>query len=311
MPQRHVRSLGSFGILLLAIACARTDTITTPVARVASISLAVTNTKIAVREQAQIVPTFLDATGHTLVDVAGVTWSSSDPATVAVDQTGLIAGVSLGGPVTITASRDGVSGTATISVQPILQFSPLVASIGVDSVATLGVRLTDYMGATIGTAPATWTSSNTNIARVDSTGRLVGVAPGAVVITATYSGVQLTISVEVGVISLLDGTWAGSYIGRPGSVVVLFGEVRSFSFPITGGGCTAPFSATGHFAIVANRFSLNLPYQSTATGEFTDANLLNVAVSEVKVTQSAYSCSPGSAITVNGPIPAATFTASR
>ncbi len=311
MQPLRVRTLGPFGILLLAIACARTDTITTPVARVASISLAVTSTRIAVREQAQVVPTFLDATGHTLVDVAGVTWTSSDPATVAVDQTGLIAGVSLGGPVTITASRDGVSGTTTVSVRPILQFSPLVASIGVDSVAALGVRVTDYMGATIGTAPVTWNSSNTSVARVDSTGRLVGVSPGTVVITATCEGVELTISVEVGVVSPLDGIWAGSYIGRPGAVVVLFGEVRSFSFPITGGGCTAPFSATGHFAIVANRFSLNLPYQSTANGEFSDTNLLNVAVSEVKITQSAYACSPGSAITVNGPIPPAAITASR
>lgn len=52
-------------------------------------------------------------------DVCGVeravTWSSSDPTIATVNSSGQVTAVGVGGPVTITASRDGKQGTATIN----------------------------------------------------------------------------------------------------------------------------------------------------------------------------------------------------
>lgn len=45
-----------------------------------------------------------------------VTWSSSDPAVATVSGTGLVRGVAVGGPVTITATSEGISGTASVTV---------------------------------------------------------------------------------------------------------------------------------------------------------------------------------------------------
>lgn len=47
------------------------------------------------------------------------------------------------------------------------------------------------------TTTATWTSSNTTIATVSSTGLVTGIASGSAVITATYSNISGTDSITV------------------------------------------------------------------------------------------------------------------
>lgn len=64
-------------------------------------------------QSAQPTATATDASGNALD--RSVTWSSSDPAVVTADGDGLVTGVSKG-PGTITATSEGVGGTATIWV---------------------------------------------------------------------------------------------------------------------------------------------------------------------------------------------------
>jgi len=59
----------------------------------------------------QLSATTKDAQGNTLSSRA-ITWSSSAEAVATVNATGLVTGVSAGGPVTITATSEGQLGTA-------------------------------------------------------------------------------------------------------------------------------------------------------------------------------------------------------
>jgi Bacterial Ig-like domain (group 2) len=86
---------------------------------------------------------------------------------------------------------------------------------GLDAVLT-GVSTTYTATATLsdGTRAVTpeWSSSNTNVASVDSAGHLSGRAHGSTDVTASYAG--LTASKTVQVVNNYAGTWEGQYIIR-------------------------------------------------------------------------------------------------
>ena len=60
----------------------------------------------------------LDAANN-LLSGRTVTWTSSDATVASVDSVGVVVGGEVGGPVTITATSEGQSGSATISVTPV------------------------------------------------------------------------------------------------------------------------------------------------------------------------------------------------
>ncbi|MFA4837593.1 MAG: Ig-like domain-containing protein, partial [Dehalococcoidia bacterium] len=51
------------------------------------------------------------------MDITGVKWSSSNPAVASINNNGLAKGQSIGN-VIITATLDGIPGTATLTVNP-------------------------------------------------------------------------------------------------------------------------------------------------------------------------------------------------
>src|SRR5204862_8047129 len=65
----------------------------------------------------QLTATPKDANGNTLTGRV-VTWQSSNSAIASVNGSGLVSGVAAGGPVTITATSEGRSGTSAITVTP-------------------------------------------------------------------------------------------------------------------------------------------------------------------------------------------------
>jgi hypothetical protein len=72
---------------------------------------------VTVGSSAPLFATTLDAAGTALTGRA-VTWTSSNPALVSVSAGGVVSGVALGGPVTITATSEGISGRALVTVVP-------------------------------------------------------------------------------------------------------------------------------------------------------------------------------------------------
>ena len=115
-----------------------------------------------------------------------VTWTSSDPKVAKVDKTGLVTAVK-GGTATITASAEGGSLTLTCDVTVI----PRAESVTLDTkTKTLNEGDSFVLNATVNPSDAwdqriTWSSSDRNIATVNSSGRVTGVKDGTAVITVT------------------------------------------------------------------------------------------------------------------------------
>ena len=157
------------------------------------------------------------ATGHysdgsTQNVTTQATWTSSST-TVAtiVSTTGVATGVTAGGPMTITATLSGISGTASLTVTappppptpPTLQsitVTPNPGSVLVGSTVafTATGRYSDGSIKNV-TTQAAWTSSSTTLATiVSNTGVATGIAGGGpVTITATSSGISGTASLTV------------------------------------------------------------------------------------------------------------------
>ncbi|MDY7226506.1 Ig-like domain-containing protein, partial [Hyalangium rubrum] len=121
------------------------------------------------------------------------TWTSSNTDLATVSSTGLATGVAAGGPVTLTATLGGVSGTAQFTITappPVLTsitLTPATASVRQGSTQQFTAQGSYSDGTTSDvTNSATWTSSNTDLATVSSTGLATGVAAGGpVTLTAT------------------------------------------------------------------------------------------------------------------------------
>jgi len=86
------------------------------------------------------------------------------------------------GTATITATSEGKSGTAAITVTPVpvatVTVSPASASIFVGGTQQLSAVTKDSVGTTLTGRVVTWSSSNTAIARVSSSGLVTAVAAG-------------------------------------------------------------------------------------------------------------------------------------
>lgn len=168
------------------------------------------------------------------VDVP-VTWTSSDNAKAAVSATGLVTigtGAAAGGDVTITATGGGGTGTFALNVQhPVVTVTvtPATSTIRQEGTVALEAALVDAAGATV-TRTVTWTSSNTAVATVNSSGVVAGVADGTVTITGTAD--------NTGDVADVPGTATVTVSGAPLVATVTVTAPQSF------GGISQSFQAT-------------------------------------------------------------------
>src|SRR5690242_10192223 len=92
-----------------------TSGITVTSVPVASVTVTPPTASVAVGGSVQLTATPKDANGNPLAGRV-ITWQSSDNTTASVSSSGLVTGVAAGGPVTITATSEGQSGTAAVTV---------------------------------------------------------------------------------------------------------------------------------------------------------------------------------------------------
>jgi hypothetical protein len=132
----------------------------------------------------------LSSTGATLAGRT-VTWTSGNDAVATVSAAGVVSAVSPG-TVSITATSEGRTGSATLTVTPVPVANITVAlaqssvTVGTGTVASATLR--SGSGDVLSGRTITWSSSSTAVATVNDAGVITTFAPGATTITATSEG---------------------------------------------------------------------------------------------------------------------------
>ena len=175
-----------------------TAAITVTPVPVASVSVSPGAATVGAGQTLQLTATPRDASGNPLTGRI-VTWASSNTAVATVSGSGLVTGV-VAGSVTITATSEGQSGTATVTVAvPVasVTVSPPTASVVAGQTVQLTATPQDASGNPLTGRVITWASSNTAVARVNGSGLVTGVAAGSATITATSEGKSGTAAITV------------------------------------------------------------------------------------------------------------------
>ncbi|MEO7965337.1 MAG: Ig-like domain-containing protein [Gemmatimonadaceae bacterium] len=178
-----------------------TTSVSVVAASVAKVAVSPSTGSLLQGATAQLTATITDSRG---LPMAGkvATWTSSNPTVASVSSAGLVRAVAPGS-ATITATSDGVSGTATfaISLVPVasVTLSPATGAVFTGRTLQLTVAIEDANGNALSTVGRTvvWTSSDPAVASVGSTGVVTGTAPGSATITATVQGKSGTSSLTV------------------------------------------------------------------------------------------------------------------
>jgi uncharacterized protein YjdB len=133
-----------------------------------------------------------------------VTWSSSSTAAATISTAGLATAVAAGA-TTVTASLNGINGTAMLTVTAAA--APTLSSIAVaPATLSLAAGATQQYSATGTysdgstqniTSTVTWTSSTTGVATINAAGLATAVASGSTTITASLTGINGTASLTV------------------------------------------------------------------------------------------------------------------
>jgi trimeric autotransporter adhesin len=130
-----------------------------------------------------------------------VTWSSSDDTVATISASGLATAVSQG---TTTITATSVQNPTITGSQPLkvtvgciisIAVTPTNPSITVGNAQTFLATATTCSGTAIITDVATWVSSNTTVATINSSGVATGLAAGTTNITAAAGGVTSPIQV--------------------------------------------------------------------------------------------------------------------
>ncbi|MDP4089330.1 MAG: Ig-like domain-containing protein [Bacillota bacterium] len=153
--------------------------------RVTSVSLNKTTDSLTVGETDTLTATVNPSDAEN----KAVVWSSSNASVAAVDSTGKVTAVAAGtADITVTTVDGNKTAVCNVTVTvPVIN----VTSVSINKTTdTLIVGDTDTLTATVNPSDASnkaivWSSSNTTVAAVDSTGKVTVVAAGAAIITVT------------------------------------------------------------------------------------------------------------------------------
>ncbi len=246
-----MRSLLAISALgMMVVGCKSSSTTPTPTCAVSAISLSGAPATLNVGATATIVATATQQNCTNLV----FTWSSSNVALLTVNQSGVITGVAAGGPVTITASAGGKSGTAQVTVTAV----PVATVTVVPDSIIVGAGNTFQLAATTRAADnslltgriVSWASTAGATATVSTTGLVTAVAAGATTITATSETINGTGKVFVARPRLV---YFWNNLATPGGV--LTPPSATYSYSLGGGANTLSSSATGSYLLAYTSFA--------------------------------------------------------
>jgi uncharacterized repeat protein (TIGR02543 family) len=167
-----------------------------------------------------------------------VIWESKYPETATINQDGVVTGVRGGMTIIYATANFGATGTNRVSKMISVIEHPEAVEISAYETYELYVGDISRLFATVtpsgaGNKTVTWVSSNTNLVTVDSTGGIIGKAPGTATITVTTNdgGIQdtclITVKQQVQSISLKsNGMNLREYTLAPGASLQLESIVK-------------------------------------------------------------------------------------
>src|SRR6266571_2989223 len=176
-----------------------TSAITVTNVPVGSVTVSPAAVSLTVGQTMQLAATPKDANGTALSGRA-VTWGTSNAAVATVSASGVVTGVAAGS-ATITATSEGQSGTAALTVTNVpvasVTVSPTAASLTVGATTQLTATPKDANGTALSGRVVTWATSNAAAATVSASGLVTGVAAGSATVTATSEGQSGTSAITV------------------------------------------------------------------------------------------------------------------
>ena len=156
-------------------------------AAAAAVTVTLTNTLLAVSQTTQAHAAARDAAGHEITSPR-VVWTSSDTMVARVTDGGLVT-AKAAGSATVTATVDGVSGSATLTVSSgephaiTVTATPSTLTVGGTVRATATVY--DALQLVVSGARVTWHSSDPSVATVSDGGLVTALHAGSTVISAS------------------------------------------------------------------------------------------------------------------------------
>ena len=170
-----------------------------PPAPVATVTVTPNTVSLTVGGSQTVTATTRDANGNVLTGRT-ITWSSANTNVATVTSGGVITATG-SGTTTVTATSEGQSGSVTVNVAApsvaSVTISPSPASVNVNWTVTLVATPRDANGNAMTNAPVSWSSSNSSVAAVSSSGVVTGVSVGSAVITASSGTGSGTATVNV------------------------------------------------------------------------------------------------------------------
>lgn len=155
-------------------------------------------TATALEDTTSLSATVRDQSGNTMSGVT-IDWSSSDDSVATVSSAGK-AIARANGTVEVVAAAEGLADSASLTVEQEARqvtVSPGADTLAVDDSARLSAEARDANDHPLTDSSFEWSSSDTAVATVDSTGLLRAEATGAVKVVAAVDGVSDTSSLQV------------------------------------------------------------------------------------------------------------------
>lgn len=138
--------------------------------------------------------------GGIVLSGRATSWTSGAPSIATVNASGVVTAMTPGTAI-IVATVGGVSGSATVQVEPRavaqITITPSSPNIAVGAPQQLQATLRDAQGSVLTDRNISWTTSDESVVFVSSTGLIVGTGAGSATITATSEGVSASTTVVV------------------------------------------------------------------------------------------------------------------
>ncbi len=175
--------------------------VTVTAAAVAQVIVSPASVSITAGQSSPLTATAKDGSGNIITGLAQ-TWTSSNTAAATVSSSGIVTGVAAGSAtitVTIGGKSANAAATVTSSTQTVatVSVSPSTPSLQVGNQMQLTATDKTSGGTVVTGQSVTWSSSNTSVATVASSGIVTAIAAGGATITATSDGVRGTASLTV------------------------------------------------------------------------------------------------------------------